>query len=230
MVCSSSLFAATFLSGGKKIAPNSPTFHACKTLGKIQKPKNRMKKLLIIVMLLGATNLYSQRLGLRLTTSPSFQLSVNSFDFVPTVNYSLGLLYQIRTEKKISLKTGFDFQYIGTKESFPSCWHLTMEDGLHEDYYLIEVPFLFSFDLFNNTDALRDKPFTLGVSIGRILHDRTEGHFSMNYYSLIAGYHIRNVELQSYRITFGLNFKTTRISKCDGLVLSPGISAWLTRK
>jgi hypothetical protein len=189
-----------------------------------------MKKILIIIILLGATNLYSQNLGLRLTTSPSFQLNVNSFEFVPKINYSLGLLYQIRTEKKISLKTGLDFQYIGTKNSFPSCWQLTMVDGLHEDYYLIEVPLLFSFDFINKTDALRDKPFSLGISIGRILHDRTEGHFNMNYYSLIAGYHIRNFELQSYKIALGLNFKTTRISKCDGLVLSPGISAWLTRK
>ena len=54
VVICSSLLAATFLSGGKKIAPKSPTFHACKPLAvmvddavtpEIQKWKRRKKSI-----------------------------------------------------------------------------------------------------------------------------------------------------------------------------------------
>ena len=54
MVIRNSLLAATFLSGGKKIAPKSPTFHACKPLGNIQNKldKDRMYYKSTIILLI----------------------------------------------------------------------------------------------------------------------------------------------------------------------------------
>lgn len=197
--------------------------------GQIELRHINMKKLLLIIILIGSKNLYSQNPGIRIAASPSLQFGYMDLDFVSKVNYSAGLLYEFKLSDKSNLKTGLELQYLGTKEHFSSCGNLTMLDGLLGDYFLIEVPLLLSFKPFENHNPLREKSFTLGVSLGRLLHDPTGGRFSMNYYSLIAGYDFRTIVIQSYNMRLGFNCKLTRISSCSGFVLSPGISLWITK-
>ena len=58
MVVCSSLLAVTFLSGGKKIAPKSPTFHACKPLANIQGRHMKIQLLPILIVSLALFGCY----------------------------------------------------------------------------------------------------------------------------------------------------------------------------